>query len=284
MGSLTYPSQIAGMLGPPEPMLLDTCVLQNIEWVWDRMEEPQGGHWTDERVAALQARFGTNLVEELLALGFVVAHFEWEGGFPWVVSSSTRNEIERFPGAGEKPIAVLKGWNRLSEALDEWSAESLGGISPGFLNASLAVRPNPLILRGLGVANVEEIVADSGPLSAFSDRGDRAVIRDALLSGVPAILTTDLRSFWARRDTLYDFGLEVWRPSDALISYEMKWAADEEMLARRRAGHVDDGKQPGTTRESSTRGSEAASGEQPLVRRDAIASFGVRIKEKSSQH
>jgi hypothetical protein len=60
---------------------------------------------------------------------------------------------------------------------------------------------------------------------------------DALLSGVPAILTTDLRSFWNHRAALYDYGLEVWRPEDALTAYEPVWAAEAAMFAERRAEH-----------------------------------------------
>lgn len=147
------------------------------------------------------------------------------GRFPvLLVSSSTRDEIERFSGGGEKQVRILKGWTRLSDAQDDWSPDSFGRTAPGPLNASLQLRPNPLILHGLGVATADEIVADSGPLSAFPHQGDRALILDALLSGVPAILTTDLRSFWAHREALYAFGLEVWRPSDALSAYEPRWA------------------------------------------------------------
>lgn len=62
-------------------------------------------------------------------------------------------------------------------------------------------------------------------------------MRDALLSGVPAILTTDLRSFWNRREALYDYGVEIWRPSDALEAYERKWAEQAEEFPRRRAAH-----------------------------------------------
>jgi hypothetical protein len=36
-------------------------------------------------------------------------------------------------------------------------------------------------------------------------------VRDALRAGIPAILTTDIRSFWARRHALYGYGIEVWR-------------------------------------------------------------------------
>lgn len=62
------------------------------------------------------------------------------------------------------------------------------------LSPESTARPNPLILRALGVSSVEEIVAANGPLAESRDRGDREIIREALLSGVPAILTTDLRS------------------------------------------------------------------------------------------
>jgi hypothetical protein len=81
----------------------------------------------------------------------------------------------------------------------------------------------------------EEIVAANGPLAEFRDRGDREIIREALLSGVPAILTTDLRSFWAKREVVLEHGLEVWRPSDALRAYIPRWNVQEEEFARRRA-------------------------------------------------
>jgi hypothetical protein len=57
--------------------------------------------------------------------------------------------------------------------------------------------------------------ADCLPLfGPFRDVGDRAVIRDAMRAGIPNILTTDLRSFWSKRRSLYPFGMEIWRPTD----------------------------------------------------------------------
>ena len=215
-------------------MLLDTCVIQNVEWVWDRMEEEGGGHWTEERVQELERQFGPQLAEELLALGYLVDHLQWEG-FPWLVSATARGEIERFQG--RRQAGILRGWTRLSEAQGDWAIESFRGVAASVLEPSAEVRINPIILRGLGVSSVDEIVGDDGPLSVFRDRGDKALIRDALLSGVPAILTTDLRSFWNHRETLYDHGLEVWRPEDALTAYEPVWAAEAAMLAQRRAEH-----------------------------------------------
>lgn len=234
VADLTYPSQRRGLAGPPEPMLLDTCVVQNIEWVWDRIEEPNGGQWTEERVQRLEEQFGARLANELLCLGYLVNHLQWEG-FPWLVSASAHGEIARF--RGRKRPGVLRGWTRLSELQADWEMDSFRGVAPSVLDPTGDVRVNPLILRGLGVSSVEEITADSGPLSSLRDAGDRALVRDAMLSGVPAILTTDLRSFWSRRDALYEFGVEIWCPSDALTAYEPRWAADAEKSARRRAEH-----------------------------------------------
>lgn len=221
---MDYPSQAAGPVGPPEPMLLDTCLIQNIEWVWDQMEDENGGNWSEERVAELEQRFGAELVAELLDLGYLVDHFQYEGGFPWLVSASARSEIESL--ISSKGTKVLAGWTRLLEHQEDWGIDSFRGAAPSVLVPSPLARVNPLILRGLGVATVEEIVAPDGVLGAFRDDGDRALIRDALLSGTPAILTTDLRSFWAHREELYDLGVEVWRPSDALAAYERRWASD----------------------------------------------------------
>lgn len=228
---IEYPSQAAGMAGAPEPMLLDTCVIQNIEWVWDRMEDGTS-QWTEDSLAELEARFGKPLADELIALGYLVDHFQYNGGFPWLVSASAKVELERHLGG--KGAALVAGWKRLSDHQHDWAIESFRGVAPGVLTPTADTRIHPLILRGLGVTSAEEIVDDRGPLCALQDPGDRELIRDALLSGVPAILTTDLRSFWRHRSALHEYGLEVWRPSDALAAYEPEWAAEQDHFARRR--------------------------------------------------
>ncbi|WP_407147862.1 hypothetical protein [Bradyrhizobium sp. ORS 86] len=43
--------------------------------------------------------------------------------------------------------------------------------------------------------SVEQIVADGGPLGFLSDSGDRQVAAYALLANIPAILTTDRKTF-----------------------------------------------------------------------------------------
>ena len=52
------------------------------------------------------------------------------------------------------------------------------------------------------------------PYGPFTDEGDVCLIWEAKQLAAPAILTTDLKSFWSHREWLYDKGVEVWRPSD----------------------------------------------------------------------
>ena len=117
----------------------------------------------------------------------------------------------------------------------KWSIESFRGVAPAVLDPTPEVRINPLILQALGVTERNEIVEDNGPLGVLKDMGNRMLVRDALLAGVPAILTMDLESFWRHRAALYHLGVEIWRPSDALAAYEPKWAEEAAFLARRRA-------------------------------------------------
>ena len=49
-------------LCPPEPQLLDTSVLQNLDWVDRKLEAAEDGvDWDDAAVAELEARFGEGL-------------------------------------------------------------------------------------------------------------------------------------------------------------------------------------------------------------------------------
>ena len=213
-------------------MLLDTCIIQNIEWVWDRMEGAEGGSWSDERVQALEHRYGRTYANELLDLGSLVDELQWQG-FPWLVSASSRTEFERL--RSDKRTQLIAGWSRLSDHQEEWSIESFRGVAPAVLDPTPEARINPLILKALGVTESKEIVEDDGPLGVLNDMGDRMLVRDALLAGVPAILTTDLKSLWRHRAALYDLGVEIWRPSDALTAYWPKWARETASLARPRA-------------------------------------------------
>lgn len=217
----SYPSQGQPGAGPPEPLLLDTSVVQHLDWVWKRLDE--NIEWTDDTVKALESRFGPALVDELFALGHLVIRFEWDG-FPWIVSASSEAEIKRARRANRTDLAG--GWEYFAGHQEDWGLDAWGSIAPGMLSPSTffpdsRFRVSPLLLRSLGVATVEEIVDVDGPLRAFRDAGDRAVIREAIVSGAPGVLTTDLRSFWAHRDDTLQWGVEIWRPSDLLLAYDL---------------------------------------------------------------
>ena len=66
------------------------------------------------------------------------------------------------------------------------------------------------------------------------DLGDRMLVAHALLANVPAILTTDRRTFWRYRRELRDLGVEVMRPKELLELYAPYWAALEYEFAQRR--------------------------------------------------
>ncbi|MCW3002031.1 MAG: hypothetical protein JWQ20_1329 [Conexibacter sp.] len=69
----------------PEPLLLDTCVLQHLAWVDFVLEEP-GGHmeWNEEATPRLEDRYGPDTAADLIVLGAL-----------W--SESQENE-DAFPG------------------------------------------------------------------------------------------------------------------------------------------------------------------------------------------
>ena len=78
-------------------MLLDTCVVQNLEWVYARHSEDR--EWTSSEEQSLVARYGKPHANELLALWDLVGDFEEASStLPWLVSESAREELARHPG------------------------------------------------------------------------------------------------------------------------------------------------------------------------------------------
>jgi hypothetical protein len=71
-----YPSQRSGLQSPAEPMLLDTCVIQNLMAIGDVGED---GHLTDEGERLLLSRFGPTLTEELVVLDAMLEVFARNG-------------------------------------------------------------------------------------------------------------------------------------------------------------------------------------------------------------
>jgi hypothetical protein len=217
-------------LRPPEPQLLDTCVLQNVDWV-DRQEEGNT-RWDDAHEALLVRKYGLDLVEDLIALGILYKHFEDELGYPWLVCNAAIDEAGLLQGPKGKRLIQLM--NFFAEHAEQWTTDTYPAIAQGLLLARKP-RVSPLILQALGVQSVEQITAPDGPLGFLPDRGDRLVTAHALVSNIPVVLTTDRKTYWSHRDRLIQFGLQVMRPTELLSQYEPYWEAIRAENERRRA-------------------------------------------------
>lgn len=130
---------------------------------------------------------------------------------PFVVSLVSWQELLRSPADRRKKLeAEWRHWRARSQVLHPETFESVP--HPTFTQMPEDLRwprSGQMVLPGLGQAwETEE------RLGPFQDAGDRQLIREALLYELPAILTTDLKTFWRHRTWLYSHGLEVWRPTD----------------------------------------------------------------------
>jgi len=218
--ALDYPSQRSGLSYPPAPMLLDTCLIQHLEFVMDLLGEtfvwpPNAERW-------IRRRYGTALGEDLIALGEIVAFLYPRQGPPWAVSETSWDELSKIGGAkGSRLRAWWSDWAGYWEA----SADQFPGIDADALWASEPVAdPDQLQLFDTPSVRRRDTAIERG-FGPFADEGDRALICDAVRANIPAILTTDVRSFWAHRAWLYQAGIEVWRPRDL-------WAAIDPEAAR----------------------------------------------------
>jgi hypothetical protein len=219
---------------PPEPQLLDTSVLQNLDWVDRRLKGVEGGiHWDDRAVAQLESRFGKELAADLLDLGTLYKQFEHYGSYPWLICNAALDEANVLQNEKGERLRQLLSF--LSGHQEEWDSDSFPGIAKGLLLSRRGARVSPLILRALGVGTSEELKARDGPIAFLQDRGDRNVVAQALLANIPVILTTDRRTFWIHRDRLRDLGVEILRPPELLDRYVPYWKAMEYEFARRHA-------------------------------------------------
>jgi hypothetical protein len=203
--------------GIPEPQLLDTSVVQALDWVDELRGAEAPFEWTADRVAELEALYGRRHAEELLDLGTLYARFEADGGYPWLVSQAAFLEITRLRDRKGRRLRDM--FDFLAGHQEDWHHDVYPGVALGTLRPSRAWMPSALALRGLGVENVEQIVTDGGPLGFLPDEGDRRLMRDALLANIPAVLTLDGRTLWSHREALRPLGVEVLQPSELLRMY-----------------------------------------------------------------
>ena len=213
----------AQALRPLEPQLLDTCVLQNLDWI-DRQLEPTGSViWDEAATAKLVQRFGVDLAYDLLDLGTLYKRFEYDGHYPWLVCNGAVDEAGLL--RGEKGERLGQMIEFLAGHQNDWGHDAYPGISQGLLLTEKPGRVTPLMLRALGVTSAEQVHDARGPLAFLPDRGDRLIAAHALLSNIPIVLTTDRKTFWQCRGQLAQFGLEVVRPGELLERYERYWSA-----------------------------------------------------------
>lgn len=62
---------IDSALRPPEPQLLDTCVLQNLGWVDRQLEEKPNIVWDEAALLELSAKYGVDMANDLVDLGIM---------------------------------------------------------------------------------------------------------------------------------------------------------------------------------------------------------------------
>ena len=218
-------------LCPPEPQLLDTCVLQNLDWVDRRIESDGCATWEDGEVADLTERYGAELANDLIDLGILYKEFEDRSGYPWLVSRAAQGEANLANGV--KGVRLLSLLDFFRGHQDDWCDETYPGLVKGLLFSTRRIRVSPLLLRGLGVTSVDEVHSATGPLSFLPDEGDRMIAAEALIANVPVLLTTDRRTFRKHRVQLDAFGLAVMRPTELLKLYEPYWQTlDAEFMRR----------------------------------------------------
>lgn len=226
-----YPSLLHPPHFSPTVLLLDTCVVQHLEWIRERapvLNDDIGWRYVSRH-------YGPAMAQELQALFGLLRPVEaaYERPSIWVVGQSSWRELCKAPQ--HRRVLLLREWRFwreratcFSEGRDidpEIEAWSLFCSSPEENKWPGSDQDRLPGLETIGVPSRDEF----GP---FNDAGDRELIREALCLKVPGILTTDLKSFWRYRRWLFDRGVEVWRPS------HLSWALLDEALIFGRGAEI----------------------------------------------
>jgi hypothetical protein len=213
-----YPSIVEPPHFSPLLLLLDTCMIQNFAWA--RSAAPLNDEVAWSRVAA---RYGAAMTEQLKATtGLLLGAEETvsipEEGSPFVVSWTSYVEIGRAPES--KRPRLLDEWalwrSRAWSSADPFDPFcELRLPHPVFSPVPEQPIPGQLPLLDVG----PPLSLEQQHFGPFRNPGDVALINEALRHQVPAILTTDIKSFWRFRAWLFEKGLEVWRPTDLCYAW-----------------------------------------------------------------
>ncbi len=191
------------------PVLLDTCILQHLRYLSQLID---GWDLSDDDVAVIRRRYPGVLGQELVALA-ELASLTHRNGAPWLVSETALLEFEKTAGSRAVPL-IHWWWGWPDYMFGCFDAEWYPGVDADelMLSAGPEVHEDQLELP-LIVPRLSLDSASVPPFGPFRDAGDRALIRDALRSGIARILTTDIKSFWRHRRCVAGLGIEILRPT-----------------------------------------------------------------------
>jgi hypothetical protein len=115
---------------PPEPQLLDTCTIQNLNWV-DRTLAEAGGtiKWNRRRLECLAERYGPKQAKDLVDLGTLYVEFECRGAYPWLVSRVSVEECGVLHG--EKGDEIRGMLRHLAGHQEDLSPASYPSVAVG---------------------------------------------------------------------------------------------------------------------------------------------------------
>jgi len=233
-------SMIDARFSPPEPQLLDTCLVQNLNSVdYTLPKFRSGDQWTLEDERKLETHFGKELAADLLDAGILYKKFEFDSQtYPWLVCQTTIRELSRRRGPGRtEPLRMSEFLQGFYEDVQytgdsEWPELDFRRLQDGVSTTNSRGR-----LRLFGVQTFRQLCRSRGPLYFLGDQGDREILGYAMVCNIPAILTTDRRTFWRHQQRIKKLGIQVFRPVELLPFYERLWCAWSREFARRQGRH-----------------------------------------------
>src|SRR4051794_19684405 len=92
------------------PMLLDTCALQHLKYVSERLDD--NSYLGDEEADLIHRRFGSRFGDEIVALGDLVSVLHHNGP-AWLISETSLVEFERAPA--RKKDALRRWWSEWAD-------------------------------------------------------------------------------------------------------------------------------------------------------------------------
>jgi hypothetical protein len=129
-------------LRPPEPQLLDTCVLQNVDWIHRQSQLGHSFIRDDGETAKLERRYGSDLAEDLMALNVMYRQHQYHSGYPWLVCKTALEEAQLLRGAKGESLRQLIEF--VVGHQEDWGNNAYPGVAHALLLAKRMSRVSPL--------------------------------------------------------------------------------------------------------------------------------------------